>query len=258
MSALHVSGLNVRIGDLHILRDIDLDVSFGELHVLMGPNGSGKSTLCHALMGRPGHDVTGVAEVAGVDVLGLEVDARVGVGLFEVFQYPVEIPGVTLGDLLEEMTEARGPEVRTRAAAAAAMFTTEPFLGRSINVGLSGGEKKRSEMTQLLALAPRMAVLDELDSGLDVDAVREVAEAVEKMRGPDIGVLVITHYTRVLRYLTVDRVHVMLDGHIVASGDRLLADRLDAEGYDGLRRSLGVAGATGSAVAAGDDFLRGL
>ena len=252
MTALRVSGLNVRFGDLHILRDVDLEVPFGELHVLMGPNGSGKSTLCHALMGRPGYEVTGVAEVAGIDVSGLDVDARAGVGLFEVFQYPVEIPGVTLGDLIEEMTAARGAEVRTRAAAAAAMLSTEPFLDRSINVGLSGGEKKRSEMTQLLALSPRMAVLDELDSGLDVDAVREVAEAVEQMRSPDLGVLVITHYTRVLRYLTVDRVHVMLDGHIVASGDRRLADRLDAEGYDGLRRSLGTAGS------AGDDFLRGL
>src|SRR3990170_8427602 len=150
------------------------------------------------------------------------------------------------------MTAARGVEVRTRAAAAAAMLSTEPFLGRSINVGLSGGEKKRSEMTQLLALAPRMALLDELDSGLDVDAVREVAEAVQQMRGPDLGVLVITHYTRVLRYLEVDRVHVMLDGRIVQSGDRSLADRLDTEGYDGLRSSLGMGHPEG------DSFLTGL
>src|SRR3990170_6291314 len=133
------------------------------------------------------------------------------------------------------MTAARGVEVRTRAAAAAAMLSTEPFLGRSINVGLSGGEKKRSEMTQLLALAPRMAVLDELDSGLDVDAVREVATAVEAMRHPGLGVLVITHYTRVLRYLGVDRVHVMLDGHIVESGGRGLAHPPRPRGGDGLR-----------------------
>jgi Fe-S cluster assembly ATP-binding protein len=252
VNALEVSGLNVRLGDLHILRDLDLTVPFGELHVLMGPNGSGKSTLCHALMGRPGYAVTGVAEVGGVDLLGLDVDGRAAAGLFEVFQYPVEIPGVTLSDLIAEMTAARGEGVGRRAAEAARLLDTEPFLDRSVNVGLSGGEKKRSEMTQLLALAPRMAVLDELDSGLDVDAVREVAEAVQHMRGPDLGVLVITHYTRVLRYLEVDRVHVMLDGRIVESGDRGLADRLDTEGYDGLRVSLGMSHPEG------DSFLRGM
>jgi Fe-S cluster assembly ATP-binding protein len=252
MNALHVSGLDVRLGQLHILRGVSLDVPFGELHVLMGPNGSGKSTLCHALMGKPGYQVSGVAEVAGSDLLGLDVAARAVAGLFEVFQYPVEIPGVTLGDLLAEMAAARGDEVLRRAEEAARLFATAPFFDRSVNVGLSGGEKKRSEMTQLLGLAPRMAVLDELDSGLDVDAVRDVAEAVQQMRGPGLGVLVITHYTRVLKYLEVDRVHVMLDGRIVESGDRSLADRLDAEGYDGLRRSLGMT------HAAGDSFLTGL
>lgn len=242
MTALRVSGLDVRFGKLHILRNLDLEVPFGELHVLMGPNGSGKSTLCHALMGRPGYDVTGVAEVDGTNILELDVAGRAAAGLFEVFQYPVEIPGVTLGDLLAEMADAQGDEILVRAAAAASSLSTESFLDRSVNVGLSGGEKKRSEMTQLLALAPRMAVLDELDSGLDIDAVREVAGAVQDMRGPDLGVLVITHYTRVLRYLDVDRVHVLLDGRIVESGDRTLADRLDAEGYDGLRKSLGLVG----------------
>ncbi|OFW64223.1 MAG: Fe-S cluster assembly ATPase SufC [Actinobacteria bacterium RBG_16_67_15] len=240
MNALQVSGLDVRLGDLHILRAIDLEVPFGELHVLMGPNGSGKSTLCHALMGRPGYEVSGVAAVGGVDLLGRDVVGRAAAGLFEVFQYPVEIPGVTLGDLLAEMAAAVGPEVAVRAAVALEQLDTAGFVDRSVNVGLSGGEKKRSEMTQLLALAPRMAILDELDSGLDVDAVREVATAVEAMRHPGMGVLVITHYTRVLRYLEVDRVHVMLDGHIVESGGRALADRLDAEGYDGLRRRVGL------------------
>ena len=240
MNALQVSGLDVRLGDLHILRAIDLEVPFGELHVLMGPNGSGKSTLCHALMGRPGYEVSGVAAVGGVDLLGRDTAGRAAVGLFEVFQYPVEIPGVTLGDLLAEMAAAVGPEVAVRAAVALEQLDTAGFVDRSVNVGLSGGEKKRSEMTQLLALAPRMAILDELDSGLDVDAVRDVATAVEAMRHPRMGVLVITHYTRVLRYLEVDRVHVMLDGHIVESGGRALADRLDAEGYDGLRRRVGL------------------
>jgi Fe-S cluster assembly ATP-binding protein len=240
VNALQVSGLDVRLGALHILRAIDLEVPFGELHVLMGPNGSGKSTLCHALMGRPGYEVSGVAAVGGVDLLGRDIAGRAAAGLFEVFQYPVEIPGVTLGDLLAEMAAAVGPEVAVRAAVALEQLDTAGFVDRSVNVGLSGGEKKRSEMTQLLALAPRMAVLDELDSGLDVDAVRDVATAVEAMRHPGMGVLVITHYTRVLRYLEVDRVHVMLDGHIVESGGRALADRLDAEGYDGLRRRVGL------------------
>jgi Fe-S cluster assembly ATP-binding protein len=240
VNALQVSGLDVRLGDLHILRGIDLEVPFGELHVLMGPNGSGKSTLCHALMGRPGYEVSGVAGVGGVDLLSRDIAGRAAAGLFEVFQYPVEIPGVTLGDLLAEMAAAVGPEVAVRAATALEQLDTAGFVDRSVNVGLSGGEKKRSEMTQLLALAPRMAILDELDSGLDVDAVRDVATAVEAMRHPGMGVLVITHYTRVLRYLEVDRVHVMLDGHIVESGGRALADRLDAEGYDGLRRRVGL------------------
>lgn len=252
MNALRVAGLDVRLGELHIVRDLDLEIPFGELHVLMGPNGSGKSTLCHALMGRPGYVVSGVAEVAGTDVLALDVDARAAAGLFEVFQYPVEVPGVTLRDLIAEMAEARGAAVGGRAREAAVRLDTEAFWDRPVNVGLSGGEKKRSEMTQLLALAPRVAVLDELDSGLDVDAVREVAEAVQGMRGPDLGVLVITHYTRVLRYLDVDRVHVMLDGRIVQTGDRTLADRLDAEGYDGLRASLGMGHPEG------DSFLTGL
>lgn len=252
MNALQVSRLDVRLGDLHILRAVDLEVPFGELHVLMGPNGSGKSTLCHALMGRPGYEVSGVAQIGGVDLLGRDVSGRASAGLFEVFQYPVEIPGVTLGDLLAEMAAALGPKVTERATRALTQLDTEAFVDRSINVGLSGGEKKRSEMTQLLALAPRMAVLDELDSGLDVDAVREVATAVEAMRHPELGILVITHYTRVLRYLQVDRVHVMLDGHIVESGGRDLADRLDAEGYDGLRRRVGLV------PPEQDPFLKGL
>lgn len=251
MSGLHVAGLDVRLGDLHILKSIDLDIPAGELHVLMGPNGSGKSTLCHALMGRPGYMVSGIAQVDGADLLERDVAERAALGLFEVFQYPVEIPGVTLAELLAEMADAGGPAVAERTADAVQRLDTAPFLDRSVNVGLSGGEKKRSEMTQLMALAPRVAVLDELDSGLDVDAVREVAGAVEAMRHPGLGILVITHYTRVLRYLHVDRVHVLVGGRIVATGDRALADRLDVEGYDAFRP-----------VADGgdepDSFLRGL
>lgn len=254
MNALSVGDLRVTLGTREILRGVDIEVPYGELHVLMGPNGSGKSTLCHALMGRPGYETTGTAQVGGVDILGLPVHERARAGLFEGFQYPVEVPGVTLDELIAEMALVGGPEVSGRASETVRELELEPFLGRMVNLGLSGGEKKRSEMLQLAALAPKAAILDEIDSGLDVDAVREVAEAVEAMRSPGLGVLVITHYTRILRYLTVDRVHVLMAGSVVATGDRELADRLDAGGYDVLRRELGIE----SGPEGAGDFLEGL
>ncbi len=232
--ALEVKGLEARLGDLHILRGVDLEVPFGEVHALMGPNGSGKSTLCHVLMGKPGYEATGSALVDGGEMLGLSVVERARSGLFEGFQYPVEVPGVALSDLLEEMAAVNGPEVTARAAATAAVLDMERFMDRPVNAGLSGGEKKRSEMLQLGALDPRVAVLDEIDSGLDIDAVREVAKAVEAMRGLGVGVLVITHYSRILRYLTIDRVHVMVAGRIVDSGGAELAESLETSGYDAL------------------------
>ena len=252
--ALAIRGLDARFGDLHILRGIDLDVPFGEVHALMGPNGSGKSTLCHALMGKPGYEVTGSALVGGSEVLGLAVDERARLGLFEAFQYPVEVPGVALAELLEEMAAVGGPEISSRAVATAARLDMERFMDRPVNAGLSGGEKKRSEMLQLGALAPRVAVLDEIDSGLDIDAVREVAETVEAMRSPDLGVLVITHYSRILSYLDVDRVHVMVAGRIVKSGGPELAEDLEGTGYDALTKEFG----SGSESAVSDSFLDGL
>ena len=250
--ALSVKGLDARLGDLHILRGVDLEVPFGEVHALMGPNGSGKSTLCHVLMGKPGYEATGSARVDGVDVLGLPVDERARLGLFGGFQYPVDVPGVALRDLLEEMAAAGGSDITTRAAATAARLDMERFLSRPVNAGLSGGEQKRSEMLQLAALAPRVAILDEIDSGLDIDAVREVAAMVESMRGPDLGVVVITHYSRILRYLTVDRIHVMVGGQIVESGGPELAEDLEATGYDALVTEHGAE----SVVS--DSFLDGL
>ncbi len=252
--ALAITGLDVRLGDLHILRGVDLEVPFGEVHALMGPNGSGKSTLCHALMGKPGYETTGSAHVGGSEVLGLAVDERARLGLFEAFQYPVEVPGVALSELLEEMAAVGGPEISSRAAAAAARLDMERFMDRSVNAGLSGGEKKRSEMLQLGALAPRVAILDEIDSGLDIDAVREVAGTVEAMRGPELGVLVITHYSRILRYLEVDRVHIMVAGRIVKSGGPELAEELETTGYDTLIKEFG----SGSESAVSDSFLDGL
>jgi Fe-S cluster assembly ATP-binding protein len=255
--ALSVRDLEARLGDLAILRGVDLEVPYGEVHALMGPNGSGKSTLCHVLMGKPEYAATGSVLVGGVEMLGLAVDARARSGLFVGFQYPVEVPGVTLRDLLEEMGEASGggPGYWPAVVAAAESLALEPFLGRPVNEGLSGGEKKRSELLQLLALRPTAVVLDEIDSGLDVDAVRQVAAAIEARRGPGLGVLLITHYSRILRYLTVDRVHVMAAGRLVRSGGMSLAAELEAGGYDAILREAGADTASG---AAGDDFLRGL
>ena len=239
-SALIVSDLYARRGAVEILHGVDLDIPVGELHVLMGPNGSGKSTLCHAVMGRPNYEVSGSARVGGTEVLGLPTDERALLGLFEAFQYPVEIGGVTLRELLTEMELSGAADALARGEEAARVLGMEAFLDRRVNGNLSGGEKKKSEIVQLLALAPTAAVLDEIDSGLDVDAVRDVAEAVDTMRGPGLGVLLITHYTRIMRYLDVDGVHVMMAGRIVRSGGRELADELDAKGYEGLRRELGL------------------
>ena len=238
-AALEVKGLHARLGDLHILRGVDVEVPYGEVHALMGPNGSGKSTLCHALMGKPGYETQGSALVDGNEVLGLPIDERARLGLFEAFQYPVEVPGVTLADLTAELIAAAGEDAAGTVDEAVALSGVDAFLDRYVNVGLSGGEKKRSELMQLLALGPRAAVLDEIDSGLDVDAVRNVAEIVEGMRGPRLGVLLITHYNRILKHLDVDRVHVMVKGKIVRSGDSSLAEELEEQGYDELLAEAG-------------------
>jgi Fe-S cluster assembly ATP-binding protein len=239
-AALVATGLTASIGQLEILHGVDLEVPFGEVHALMGPNGSGKSTLTHVLMGKPGYDTAGSATVDGTELLGSDVDARAEAGVFATFQYPVEIPGVTLSELVTEMA-ASDPSVAERAEIAAEQLAMAPFLDRAVNFGLSGGEKKRSEIYQLLTRRPKLAVLDEIDSGLDIDAVREVAAAVEAMRRSDLGVLIITHYTRILRYLTVDRVHVLFDGRIVRSGGPEVADELEADGYEGHRAESAVA-----------------
>jgi Fe-S cluster assembly ATP-binding protein len=253
VTALKIRGLEATLGELAILKGVDLDVPFGEVHALMGPNGSGKSTLCHVLMGKDDYAASGSVEVAGTQILGLPTDERARIGLFEAFQYPVEIPGVTLAEFLEEIAAAHGRKgLRERVESAASDMAMEQFLDRSVNEGLSGGEKKRSEMLQLAAVAPRVAVLDEIDSGLDIDAVRDVAAAVEGMRGPDLGVLLITHYSRILRYMIPDRVHVMIDGKIVRSGGPELAEELEAGGYDSIAEA-GVVVEEGD-----DDFLAGL
>ena len=230
--ALQVSGVRASYGDLEILKGVDIEVPFGEVHVLMGPNGSGKSTLCHVLMGKDEYVASGSALVDGSEVMGLPVDERAQAGLFEAFQYPVEIPGVSLNDLLREMGEVRNdPEFDARVDAAAEALDMDRFRERAVNGGLSGGEKKRSEMFQAAVAGPKVAILDEIDSGLDIDAVRDVAHLVEELRSDDLGVLIITHYSRILRYMNPDKIHVMVDGEVVRTGGPEIASELEASGY---------------------------
>ena len=243
-TALEVTDLEAAIDGKQILNDLSIEVPFGEIHALMGPNGSGKSTLCHVLTGKPDYEVIGgSATVDGKDIMSLAVDERSRVGLLQGLQYPTEVRGVKLREFLLEAAEERGipgEEAEERIAVEADRFDMERFLDRSLNVDLSGGEKKRSEIFQMAVLRPRMAMLDEIDSGLDIDAVKQVAEAVEGMRSPDLGVLIITHYSRILRYLTPDRIHVMIGGKIVDSGGGELAEELEAGGYEAVRERLGI------------------
>ncbi|MEA3510765.1 MAG: Fe-S cluster assembly ATPase SufC [Actinomycetota bacterium] len=236
-NALEITDLKARFGDLEILNGINLVVPYGEVHALMGPNGSGKSTLTHVLMGNSEYDASGSALVGGVEVMGLPVHERARAGLFEAFQYPTEVPGVSLDDLVAEMADvAVDPsDARMRAADASHLLGMDRFMDRAINTGLSGGEKKRSEMFQLAVASPKAAILDEIDSGLDIDAVREVAAMVETLRSPSLGVLVITHYSRILRYMNPDRIHVMVAGRVVESGGPEVAERLESEGYAAVR-----------------------
>ena len=232
-NALVVTNLEARIGDLQILRGVDLTVPFGEVHAIMGPNGSGKSTLSHVLMGKSDYEANGSALVDGVEIMGMATDERARAGLYEAFQYPTEIPGVTLDDLTAEMAASHPDDdgFPSRIDAASERLSMDRFRSRSVNTGLSGGEKKRSEMYLLGVANPKVAVLDEIDSGLDIDAVREVAAMVESFRGPTIGVVLITHYSRILKYIDVDRVHVMVAGRIVKSGGSEIAGELEASGY---------------------------
>jgi len=235
--ALQIRDLHASFGELSILNGVDLEVPAGEVHVLMGPNGSGKSTLCHVLMGKDEYSASGSAKINGTEIMGLSVTERARTGLFEAFQYPTVIPGVSLDQLLAEMEAASDDAAafRTRVESTSDHLGMERFRDRPVNDGLSGGEKKRSEMFQLAVAHPRVAVLDEIDSGLDVDAVREVAAMVEELRSPDLGVLIITHYSRILRYMKPDRIHVMVAGKIVRSGGPEIAEQLEDEGYDTLR-----------------------
>ena len=243
-AALRVESLEASVGSLHILKGVDLTVPFGEVHAIMGPNGSGKSTLCHVLTGKPGYQVSGTVMVDGASITDMGVDERARAGLLQAFQYPVEIPGLDLSVFVEEAAISLGASAENaadRIAAEARRFSMERFLDRAVNGNLSGGEKKRSEIFQMAVLEPRVMVLDEIDSGLDIDTVREVAQAVSAMRSDDVAVLMITHYSRILNYVKPDRVHIMIGGRIVDSGGPELADDLEEGGYARVRSRLGLA-----------------
>ena len=245
MSTLAISDLHASVitdaGPREILRGVDLVVDSGRTHAVMGPNGSGKSTLAYVIAGHPKYQVTrGSITLDGQDVLAMSVDERARAGIFLAMQYPVEIPGVSVSNFLRtSATAVRGEAPKLRdwlkemKAAMAGLQMDASFAERNVNEGFSGGEKKRHEMLQLGLLAPKIAILDETDSGLDVDALRIVAEAFNAFKAQsDVGTLLITHYTRILRYITPDVVHVFVDGRIVESGGRELADVLESEGYE--------------------------
>ncbi|MBY0448129.1 MAG: Fe-S cluster assembly ATPase SufC [Hyphomonadaceae bacterium] len=246
---LEIDQLRVAIEGRDILQGLSLRVPAGEVHAIMGPNGAGKSTLAYSLSGREGYEITGGgARLDGEDLLSLEPEERAAKGLFLSFQYPLEIPGVPamtfLRTALNAQRKARGeaeissPDfLRLVRAKAETLKIPQDMLKRGLNVGFSGGEKKRFEILQMSVLAPRFAVLDETDSGLDIDALKIVSEGVNALRGPDVGMLVITHYQRLLDYIRPDRVHVLAGGRIVASGGPELALELEREGYDKYARA---------------------
>jgi Fe-S cluster assembly ATP-binding protein len=254
MNELEIRDLHVSVeadaGARPILRGVDLTIRSGETHALMGPNGSGKSTLAYAVAGHPRYAVTsGSISLDGVDVLEMTVDERARAGLFLAMQYPVEVPGVSVSNFLRTAaTSVRGeaPKLRVwvkEVRAAMDELSMDPsFAERNVNVGFSGGEKKRSEVLQMELLRPKIAILDEIDSGLDVDALKVVADGINRMgSNGETGVMLITHYTRILRYVKPDHVHVFLDGRIVEAGGADLADRLEAEGYEPFAAASAVA-----------------
>ncbi len=249
MSELIIRNLHVNIQDREILKGVNLTVRTGEIHAIMGPNGTGKSTLAYTLMGHPAYTVTaGEVYFKGQNILELPPDERSRLGLFLAFQYPVAIPGITVANFLRTALNAHRrardpqdkgipvPEFRKMLRDQMAFLKMDAsFAGRYLNDGFSGGEKKRAEILQMAMLKPEIAILDETDSGLDIDALRVVAEGVNALAGPDMGVLVITHYQRLLNYIRPHFVHVMLDGRIVESGDEALALQLEEHGYDWVR-----------------------
>ena len=252
MSELAIRNLHVSVDGKEILKGVNLTIHPGEVHALMGPNGTGKSTLAYTLMGHPGYSVTeGEVCFKGQNLLEMEPDQRSRMGIFLAFQYPVAIPGVSVANFLRTAVNARRkainpedkgipiPEFRKQLKERMEMLKMDPaFAGRYLNEGFSGGEKKRAEVLQMAALKPEIAILDETDSGLDIDALRIVSEGINALRGPELGVLVITHYQRILNYIKPDYVHILMDGRIVETGGPDLAQRLEERGYDWVREKV--------------------
>ena len=246
---LQIKNLFASIQGRLILQGLNLEIPAGEVHAIMGPNGSGKSTLSHVLAGRPGYDIQGEVYLDGHDLLALEPEERAWLGVFLAFQYPVEIPGVSntnfMRSAVNKVRSMRGLDpleagdfLKLMRQKAALVQLDASYLSRPVNLGFSGGEKKRNEIFQLAMLEPRLAILDETDSGLDIDALRVVAEGVNSLRNDQNSFLVITHYQRLLDYIRPDYVHVLMDGRIVRSGDYTLALELEAKGYDWLRNEV--------------------
>ena len=255
MAELEIKNLHVSVEDKEILRGLDLTVEKGRIHAMMGPNGSGKSTLANAIMGHPALDITeGSIHFNGEDITDADPDERSQAGIFMAFQYPVAIPGVAVSKylrmILNAQREARGEaplKIREFAAQAREAMDLanipQDFSSRYLNDGFSGGEKKRMELLQLALLKPQIAVLDETDSGLDIDALRTVADGINKFTGPDMGALIITHYQRLLHMVKPDMVHVLFDGRIVKEGGAELVDQLEAEGYGWIKEEVGAGAA---------------
>jgi Fe-S cluster assembly ATP-binding protein len=253
MSSLQINNLHVSIGEKEIVKGLSLTINSGEVHAIMGPNGTGKSTLSKAIAGHPDYTITsGEVLLDGRSVLELEADERARAGLFLAFQYPSEIPGVSIANFLRAALQARmgeGEEIDASGyykrlySKMDLLKIDRKFTSRSVNDGFSGGEKKRCEILQMAMLDPKFALMDETDSGLDIDALRIVADGVNQLRGPGLGVLLITHYQRLLNYIVPDFVHVMYDGRIVKSGDKTLALELEAKGYDWVKKEFALANA---------------
>jgi Fe-S cluster assembly ATP-binding protein len=248
MSSLVIKDLHVAIGDKEIVKGLSLTVNSGEVHAIMGPNGTGKSTLAKVIAGHPEYTITsGDVLLDGASILEKEADERARAGIFLAFQYPSEIPGVSIANFLRAAVQARmaeGEEIDATGyykrlyAKMDLLKIDRKFTSRAVNDGFSGGEKKRCEILQMAMLEPKFALMDKTDSGLDIDALRIVAEGVTSLRGPNLGVLMITHYQRLLNYIVPDFVHVMYDGRIVKSGDKSLALELEAKGYDWVKKEL--------------------
>jgi Fe-S cluster assembly ATP-binding protein len=245
---LKIEDLQIEIDGQEIVKGLDLEVGKGEIHAIMGPNGSGKSTLANVLMGHPRYEVTGGSiTFQGEDVFELEPDERAKLGMFLAFQYPSEVPGVSVANFLRTaVNSVREEELspmemyRLLQEKMGIMQMDPKFAERYLNEGFSGGEKKRNEILQMLMLDPKLAIMDETDSGLDIDALQVVAKGVNEMKGPEFSAVIITHYQRILRYIEPDRVHVMLDGRLVTSGGKELADDLEEKGYDWVRQEFGA------------------